>query len=188
MKKALAIFLCIAMMLTMTSCGTASPSASGGQGGDEPVTLVFKSLAWIKAEQDAQNKLIAQWNEEHPDIQVQIVSSDWGNASQELLTAFETGDVPDIFHYAQPIIADWKNLGFLEDLTPMLTEDDLADVNEDVWAGLKSDDGAIIGLPIQYEVDVTFYNKDIFEKYGIEPPTMDDPWTFDEMVEVAREL
>ena len=188
MKKALAIFLCIAMMLTMTSCGTASSGASGGQGGDEPVTLVFKSLAWIKAEQDAQNKLIAQWNEEHPDIQVQIVSSDWGNASQELLTAFETGDVPDIFHYAQPIIADWKNLGFLEDLTPMLTEDDLADVNEAVRAGLKSDDGAMTGLPIQYEVDVTFYNKDIFEKYGIEPPTMDDPWTFDEMVEVAREL
>ena len=50
MKKALAIFLCIAMMLTMTSCGTASSGASGGQGGDEPVTLVFKSLAWIKAE------------------------------------------------------------------------------------------------------------------------------------------
>ena len=140
MKKVFAIFLCMAMMLTMVSCGTPSPSASAGADGKKPVTLVFKSLAWIKAEQEAQNKLIAQWNAEHPDIQVQLVGSDWGNASQELLTSFETGDVPDIFHYAQPIIADWKNLGFLEDLTPMLSEEDLADVNEDVWSGLKSDD------------------------------------------------
>lgn len=154
----------------------------------EPVTLVFKPLTWIKAEQEAQQALIDQWNKEHPDIQVQLVSGAWPTMSQELLTAFETGDVPDIFHYAQPIIADWKNLGYLEDLSPMITPEDKADVNADVWAGLTSDSGAIVGIPIQYEVDVTYYNKDIFEKYNIEPPTMEDPWTFDEMIEVARQL
>ena len=53
---------------------------------------------------------------------------------------------------------------------------------------MTADDGSIIGVPIQYEVDVTFYNKDIFEKYEIEPPTMDNPWTFDETVEIARKL
>lgn len=156
--------------------------------GDEPVRLVFKALTWIKAEQDAQRELIDEWNANNPDIQVDLLPADWSTASQELLAGFETGDVPDIFHYAQPIIADWKNRGFLADLSPMLTDADLADVNDDVWAGLTSDDGEIIGVPIQYEVDVTYYNKDMFAQKGITPPTMDDPWTFDEMVEAARTL
>lgn len=179
MKKFLASILLVALLSTACLCAAAA---------DKPVTLVFKSLAWIAAEQKAQKEVIDEWNAAHPEIQVRIAPADWGTASQELLTSFETGDVPDIFHYAQPIIADWKNLGFLEDLSPMLSEEDKADVNEDIWSGLTSDSGEIIGVPIQYEVDVTFYNKDIFAKNGIEPPTMDDPWTFDEAVEVARKL
>lgn len=179
MKKVVALFLSFLLLVgfTLTMAATA-----------EPVSLVLKALTWIADEQRVQNEIVAEWNAAHPDIQVQVAAADWGTASQELLTAFETGDVPDIFHYAQPIIADWKNLGFLEDLSPMLTEEDIADVNADIWGGLTADDGSIVGVPIQYEVDVTFYNKDIFEKYGITPPTMADPWTFDEAVEVARKL
>lgn len=170
--------------------GTGNAGDAGGSdaAGKVPVTITFKSLAWLKAEQEETRAKIDQWNKEHPEIQVELVQGDWSNASQDLLTAFETGDVPDIFHFAQPEVSDWKNLGFLADLRPMLTDEDIADVNADVWAGLTSDDGAICGLPIQYEVDATFYNVDIFKKYGIEPPTMEDPWTFDEMVEVARSL
>lgn len=180
MKKILVCVLTLALLVSSSLCSTALA--------DAPVTLVFKALTWIAAEQSAQNELIAEWNATHPDIQVQIAPADWSTASQELLTSFETGDVPDIFHYSQPIIADWKNLGFLEDLSPMLSEEDRADVNADIWSGLTADNGAIIGVPIQYEVDVTFYNKDIFEKYGIEVPTMENPWTFDEAVEIARQL
>lgn len=179
MKKYLAIILALVLV---ASCFPMAAFA------DEPVTLVFKSLAWIADEQRAQREIIDEWNANHPEIQVQLVSADWGSNAQELLTSFETGDVPDIFHYAQPEIAEWKDLGFLEDLRPMLSEEDLADVNEDVWSGLMSEEGEIIGLPIQSEVDVIFYNKDIFAKYGITPPTMDDPWTFDECVEIARQL
>lgn len=161
-------------------------SQNGGENGKEPVKLTFKTLTWIKAEQEAQKAVIDEWNAAHPDIQVELQSADWATATNELLTAFETGDVPDIFQYAQPIIADWKDLGYLDDMSVMLTEEDKADVNADIWSGLTASDGSIVGIPIQYEVDVTFYNKEIFEKYNITPPTMEDPWTFDEMVEVAR--
>ena len=167
---------------------SANGETSGKNDNQEPVTITFKSLAWLKAEQEETKAKIDQWNKEHPEIQVKLVQGDWSNASQDLLASFETGDVPDIFHFAQPQVSDWKNLGFLADLRPMLTDEDIVDVNADVWAGLTSDSGAICGLPIQYEVDATFYNVDIFEKYNINPPTMENPWTFDEMVEVARFL
>lgn len=100
MKKWVALFLSILMLSSLLVTAASA----------EPVTLVFKALTWIADEQRAQNEIVAEWNAAHPDIQVQIAAADWGTASQELLTAFETGDVPDIFHYAQPIIADWKTL------------------------------------------------------------------------------
>ena len=154
----------------------------------KPVTLTFNSLAWIAEEQKVQKEVVNEWNKNNPDIQVQVVKKSWRSAKEELLTAFDTGDVPDIFHYSQPIIADWKNLGFLTDLSPMISKSDFADVNDDIWSGLRAKNGDIVGIPIQYEVDVTYYNTKIFKKNNIKPPTMDDPWTFDEMIKIARKL
>lgn len=190
-RKSVSLVMAVAIAGGMFAGCQGGSNAEGGSqtdaaGGKEPVTLTFKTLTWIKAEQEAQRAVIDEWNAAHPDIQVELQSADWSTATNELLTAFETGDVPDIFQYAQPIIADWKDLGYLDDMSVMLTEEDKADVNEDIWSGLTASDGSIVGIPIQYEVDVTFYNKEIFEKYNITPPTMEDPWTFDEMVEVAR--
>jgi len=188
MKKVLTILMAITILSSILGCSPATSAEEGEVKNGEPVTLVFHALTWIKAEQEAQQALIDEWNAEHPDIQVELILKDWGTMSQELLTSFETGDVPDIFHYSQPVISDWKDLGYLADLSPMITEEDRADVNDDIWAGLTADDGSIVGVPIQYEVDVTYYNKDIFEKYEITPPTMDDPWTFDELITYARQL
>ena len=198
MKKILFFVLAVVLVSALANCAPAKPTAVAPAPNEpttapqakpsEPVRLVFKALTWIKAEQDKQKALIDQWNAENPDIQVDLVAGSWPTMSQELLTAFETGDVPDIFHYSQPIIADWKNLGYLEDMSGMITAEDKADVNPDVWAGLTNDKGQIIGIPIQYEVDVTYYNVDIFKKNNIEPPTMENPWTFDQLVEVARKL
>ena len=33
-----------------------------------------------------------------------------------------------------------------------------------------------------------YYNKDIIEKAGIEIPSMDDPWTWDEFYEVCEKI
>jgi len=128
----------------------------------KPVTLTFNSLAWIAEEQKVQKEVVNEWNKNNPDIQVQVVKKSWRSATEELLTAFDTGDVPDIFHYSQPIIADWKNLGFLTDLSPMISKSDFADVNDDIWSGLRAKNGDIVGIPIQYEVDVTYYNTKVF--------------------------
>lgn len=166
-KKRCAMVMAVVLVVgALAGCskaggGNGSESSSGDGG---PVKLTFKTLAWIKAEQEEQKAVIDEWNAEHPDIQVELQSADWSTATNELLTAFETGDVPDIFHYSQPIISDWKDLGYLDDMSVMLTDEDKADVNEDIWSGLTASDGSIVGVPIQYEVDVTFYNKEIFKK------------------------
>lgn len=155
---------------------------------EEPVTIRFLSLAWIKKEQDVTREVIDAWNAENPGIQVELIQGDWGTVDTELLTGFETGDVPDIFHYWTAPIMTWKTRDFLADLRPMLSDDMLADVQREMWDLFTTADGSITALPFQNECDVVFYNKAMFEAAGIEPPTIDDPWTMDDLVDAAVAL
>lgn len=155
---------------------------------EEPVTITFESLAWIKAEQDATREVIDAWNAEHPEIQVQLIQGDWGGINAELLTGFETGDVPDMFHYWTAPIMTWKENGWMADLSPMLDDELYDDVDEEVWKALSSSDGKIIALPYQNECDVVFYNKDMFDAAGIVAPTVENPWTLDELIENCKLL
>jgi len=153
-----------------------------------PVHITYKSLAWIQAEQTETKAVIDEWNAAHPEIQVEYVQGSWDTVDQELLTSFETGDVPDIFHYWTGPIMLWKARGYLADLSPMLDNDMKNDVNSDIWSLFKTSDNKIIAVPFQSEVDMIFYNKDLFAEKGIEVPTLDKLWTLDDAINAARKL
>lgn len=176
------------MASTLGGFGIAVQAEETPYSAENPAYITYKSLAWMLAEQDETMAIIDEWNAEHPEIQVEYVQGDWSTVDQEMLTAFETGDVPDIVHYWTGPIQLWKERGFLADISPMLDEEMKADVDEDVWDLMTSSDGKITALPFQSEVDVIYYNKDMFEEKGIEAPTIDDPWTLDELIEAARIL
>nr|WP_319473971.1 extracellular solute-binding protein [uncultured Sphaerochaeta sp.] len=50
----------------------------------------------------------------------------------------------------------------------------------------KSDKKAT--LPQQFTITNVYYNKDAFDRVGLEAPTVDDPWTFEELEENAKLL
>ena len=186
-----ALFLAMTMAAgALSGCGGKQKNETdeGGYSAENPVHLTYKSLAWILAEQDETKAVIDEWNAEHPEIQVEYVQGDWGTVDQEMLTSFETGDVPDIFQYWTSPIQLWKERGFLADLSPMLDDAMKEDVNPEVWDLMTSSDGKITALPFQSEVDMIYYNKTMFQEKGIEAPTVDDPWTLDEMIDAARKL
>lgn len=160
----------------------------GAYSAENPAHITYKSLAWILAEQDETKKVIDEWNAEHPEIQVEYIQGDWGTVDQEMLTSFETGDVPDIFQYWTSPIQLWKERGFLSDLSPMIDDEMKVDVNPEVWDLMTSSDGKITALPYQSEVDMIYYNKTMFAEKGIEAPTVEKPWTLDEMIEAAQKL
>ena len=46
----------------------------------------------------------------------------------------------------------------------------------------------ITGLPYNFTTTCVFYNADAFEAAGLEAPTADDPWTWDELYANAQTL
>jgi multiple sugar transport system substrate-binding protein len=148
----------------------------------------FVSLAWQEQSIAANYEIVDEWNRLNPDIQVEYIPGSWDSIHDYMVTSFETGDVPDIFHYEAALIGDFARRGYLADLRPYIDDELWEDTFEGAWATVAGDNGEIWGMPFIWESLIILYNKDILEEAGIELPTTENPWTWDDIRSVAKEL
>src|SRR5207302_10014322 len=73
-------------------------------------------------------------------------------------------------------------------LRPLLPKNAWTDVNPGTLSALTSPHGAVIGYPFETETPLIFYNVDMFRKAGIQPATIDKPWTWDQLLAAAKRL
>lgn len=150
--------------------------------------LRFVSLAWQEGSIAANKSIVNEWNNLHPDLQIEYIQGTWNSAHDYLITAFETGDVPDIFHYESSVIIDYAIRGYLTDLSPYISLEMKNDILDVAWATVTRPNGEVGGIPFLIESLVVLYNKLLFEKEGIAPPTREHPWTWDDLQSAARKL
>ncbi len=161
---------------------------SGNEQDDAGKPLRFVSLAWQEQSVAAHKDIVSQWNAAHPETPVEYVQGTWGSIHDYLITAFETGDVPDVFHYESSVIVDFAIRGFLADLAPMVPDELRSDVLDVAWASVERPNGEITGIPFVMESFVVLYNKKMFADAGIEPPTAEHPWTIANLQHAASAL
>lgn len=159
----------------LAACGDGADDPAG----DGPVELRFLSLAWQEESLEVNQRLVDEWNSANPDIQVEYIQGDWGSVHDLLLTSFEAGDAPDIFHYEGTGLREFAQQGFLADLSDLLPESLRSEIGQDSW-DLVTVDGTVSGVPFLIESQVVLANKTLLDDAGIEVPTMEDPWTWDE--------
>lgn len=175
-----AIAAVTAVLLTATACG------SGGDSG--VVNLKFYSVAFQKANVKAYKQLINEWNEENPKIQVELVQGNWDAAPDYLLTSFQGGDAPDMFYYEAQGLQTFADAGFLLDLSDQLPKEMKDDIIPSAWASVEDKKSGTYGIPFSWETQLFMVNKKLFDKAGIELPTSEDPWTWEEMRAAAKKL
>src|SRR5690554_3480294 len=154
----------------------------------EPVKLRFVSLAWQEQSVAANLAIVEEWNKANPDIQVEYVQGSWDSIHDYMVTSFETKDVPDIFHYESAQIIDFAQRGYLTDLSTLIPAEMKDDIFDGAWQSVSNDEGQIFGIPFLWESLIVLYNKDILDEAGIDLPTSDNPWTWDDLRQVAKEL
>lgn len=165
-------------LLLLSGCAQDDP-------GDEPMR--YLSLAWQTQSVEANKRLVAEWNEENPDKPVQYVQGSWDNANDQLVTAFEGGDPPDIIHNESPTLTGFHYRNYLADLSADLPAKLRTDIKEEAWE-TTTFDGEIVGVPLLQEPQVLIANADILKESGVRVPTIGEPWTWDEFAEVSKEL
>jgi multiple sugar transport system substrate-binding protein len=166
------------------------------------------------AEQRAYQRLVAAFEEAHPDITVELAGLDSGDASLRLDTLNFSPDrpwlqrggpyqswlwrklasptAPDVFVLSYQRFPAYAARGILEPLGPYLrssTALDPADLYPDALDAFRASDIADDGLgaiPLNASSLVVYYNSDLFARRGISLPT--DDWTWEEFATTAEAL
>ncbi len=138
-------------------------------------------------------ELLAQFQEENPDIVVEyttVPDQEWDTA---LATALAGGGGPDLFNQATFAIGDFYNQGILAPIDPEAAgyEDqqaifDAYAFGESLLAGAVFED-TLYGLPTELSTYACYANDDLWEAAGLDPET-DFPATWEALRDVAEQL
>lgn len=180
-----------AATLVLSGC-----SGSGGQPSpDDQRTVTF--MGWGSPQEvETFETLIAQFEDAHPDVSVDYVSVPAADFQTKLQTMIASKTTPDVFYLTPENVMPWADAGIIADLTDFVADNEMFD-ESNVWAhaldmyrydGTTPGEGAIYGLPKDIGPFALAYNKDLFDAAGITAPDPDEPWTWDEFVNAAKEL
>ncbi|MFK4222019.1 extracellular solute-binding protein [Streptomyces sp. NPDC019890] len=170
-----------ALVLLLTGC------SDDGKNTEGRVTLRFQSLAWQKESVDANKELVAEWNARHPDIRVTYIQGSWDSVHDQLLTAFEGGEAPDIIHDASDDLADFAYGGYLADIGELLPQRLRSGIPRQSWQTATFGEG-IYGVPFLQEPRVLIANKRLLHSSGVRVPTARQPWSWEEFRQVTKAL
>ena len=172
MKKFLALVLTLVMALSLAACGgtstsgdTASGDSSDGDtasAGGTTITLATYPVGkW--GEESVINELIADFNAEYPDVTVNVMYLDYTNGDEQLVSAVEAGNAPDlIFEGPERLVANWGAKGYLVDLADLVTDD----MYEATVATCTSENGALYEFPVVQTAHCMAINYEAFEAAG----------------------
>lgn len=179
-----AVAALLALPLALTGC---SAFGVGGDDSGDGVTLKFQSLAFQDTTIAATEEIVAAWNADNPDVQVDLVQGSWDNVHDQLVTQFQGGTAPDVIHDESADIMGFAEQGYLADLGPYLSDETTAAVSEDVWKSVTSSSGAVVAAPTLLQSYVVFANTDAFADAGVEVPT-GETLTWDDFQALAAKL
>jgi multiple sugar transport system substrate-binding protein len=187
--------------LSATACGggagnRASPGNEGAgsqqqPSGDkpaQPVTLVMLQDGAALTKDEFTNLIAAPVKAKYPHITIELATN--GKADEGVQNYIASGEFPDLIFTTYPRITNHRELKTVEDLNPFIAKNKI-DLKQYDPAALQtaqvySGDGKLYGLPFSLNFTATFYNKDIFDKFGVPYPK--EGMTWDDALETAKKL
>ena len=186
----------LAVALAATACGSSSSSgkSSSSSGGAQSATVSDADLQaaltaggnlTVWAWEPTLKKVVADFQTKYPNVHVNLVNA--GTNKDEytaLQNAVKAGKgVPDVAHieyYALPQFELAKSVANLNEFGAGKLD---GTFTPGPWNAVKKD-GGVYGLPMDSGPMALFYNKSVFDKFGITAP----PATWDEYIADAKKI
>lgn len=186
MKKKFIAFMCMIMLvLTALGCSQETPSSNQSTGKDQDVTLTLFHRWPNEPFKGYFDSVIAEFEEQNPGVKIKVVSALNDEYKQKINVVLGNDNPPDIYftwvgEYANKFIRGGKAL----DMTPYVQEDK-AWSDQIIPSTLKpfTLDNKVYGVPVLMDVRMMAYNKEVFNKLGLQPP---NTWT--EFIQVMDKI
>ena len=184
-KKVIGIALVCAMAISLfAGCGQKeNKEVKEAEGTKLSLWTVFTG-----SDGDVLKEIINNYNETNEDgITVEVDIMDNDTLQSKLPAAISTGTAPSFILVGIEYMQEYVNNDSLEDISDFW---DATNTNEDNYyenVVAKSYVGdKLYGVPMQYNLQYLYYNKDMFDTAGLDPDA--PPSTFDELEECAKAL
>ena len=172
MKRPLAFLLAAGMTLGLAACGGnggtsgSGSSGSSGSAGGSAVTLDLWAFN-IGGFTEASNwdTILAAFNEQHPDITVNVTPINYQDGDQKLTSAITSNSGPDIiFEGPERIVGNYAREGLMVDLSDLWTAGG-SDIAEGI-SSVSQLDGTYYMYPLSVAAHCMAINYEVFEAAG----------------------
>lgn len=168
-------------------------ACTGGASGDEGGTSTGKITITVAEPSDnpgdiqARQKLAAQFMQLHPNVTVKMLVIPADGYDAKVLSLIAGGKPPDLFTSGDVQIANIVAKNFAVDLSGLADQSnfDLSQFYPQVIDGLTFDN-KLVGLTDNWDTQVMYFNKDLFDAAHLSYPTSD--WTWTDFESAARQL
>lgn len=161
------------------SGGAAGSGGSDGDAGGDSTTITMLVPSYSNNTQALWEEIIAGFNEEHPDIDVQLEVQSWDNISDVVSTRLQANDPPDILNFNA--YAAFAEDGLLYPVEEVMSAERIDDFQES-FRELGTVDGEFYGIPLLASARALFYNTELLEAAGVSEP----PQTWEELQAAAQ--
>lgn len=157
--------------------------------GGEKQEVTFYSWA-ADAEQEFEKAIVAQYEEEHPDVDIVENYIPYAEYLSKINTMVAADSLPDIFKLPEGNVFEWGEKGQLLDLKPLYEAAGVDPAEIVIDSTIFSTEDHIWSVGNNTTTMCMYYNKDMLEAAGVEAPSTDaaDPWSWDEFVEAAKKI
>lgn len=171
--------------------GTKAKEAEAGKGAEnkEPVTVTIgvRAVGYL-TEDEIQRYIVEPVSKKYPYITIKrIVLDDKNNSFDNLLAINE---LPDIIFHTSLLLPDLKRLEVDQDLGGFMKSEnmDVGKFNPAALDAVKitSENSYLMGIPYTMHFNALYYNKDIFDRFGVPYPK--DGLTWQEATDLAKKL
>ncbi|WP_083607100.1 extracellular solute-binding protein [Paenibacillus helianthi] len=205
MKTTFTVALTAAMALSVAACGnsndnsknnaaasTAPDSTNSGTAtnttkSDKKVTITFQNIYPDPTTPSYKmvHELKDQYEKEHPNVKIELDTLNTDQQKVKLKTQAASKEVPDIT-IVNPAaqMKPFVDAGLFAPLNDMLDQNGLKDTYQSGLLDYYSFNGNVYALPDGNNIEVVYYNKDLFAKAGIAKT----PTTFEEMLKDVKIL
>lgn len=209
-KKTAAMVLAALMAFSMTACGNGSTQKEDDStAADQETTETTETaentaaedttasgdetveLHWLnKCESDSEAQIWQQVadlvHEKYPNITVTIENTNWTSYWTKLPVELASGNAPDLIYMHFSRASDYTDS--MLPISDYIEKDE--DVNiDDFYSGILDSfifDDQVYALPYDFGPYIMYYNKDLFDKYGVEYP--DENTTWEEFKDKCKQL
>ncbi|MET1051611.1 MAG: sugar ABC transporter substrate-binding protein [Mycetocola sp.] len=177
------------LVLVASGCSSsAGPSdASEYSAPDKDLKASITYGLWDQNQVAAIEENIEAFNEEYPNIEVNVNVTPFAEYWTKLQTQASSDTLPDIFWMNGPNIGLYASNGQLEPISGAVEAEDIDPANyPESLVDLYNVDDVQYGVPKDFDTIGVWTNKALFEQAGVERPTED--WTWEDFQTTAAEI